>query len=69
VRDPSGVYGIAELVDGFRAMDELPSDATDTGYRQGERELWLSPSDPDAVFIRAAGSVERWPRGEVPGCA
>lgn len=69
VRDPNGLCGIAEFVDGFETPDSRPVDATDTGYRQGQRELWLSPSDPDAIYINDADTVERWPRAEVPGCS
>lgn len=69
VRDPDGVYEIAEFVEGFAISDVLPGDAIDTGYRQDGRELWLSPGDPDAIFIHDGDTAERWPRGEVPGCA
>ena len=69
VRDPNGVYGMADFVEGFAISETLPDDAVDTGYRQDGRELWLSPSDPDAIFMRAGDSVERWPRGEVPACS
>lgn len=68
VRDPNGVYEIPAFVDGFRVLDSLPDDAVDTGYRQGTRELWISSADPEAIFIRGEASVERWPRGDVPGC-
>lgn len=68
VRDPNGVYEIPEFVEGFRVLDSLPDDSIDTGYRQGSRELWISSADPDAIFIRSEDAVERWPRGEVPGC-
>ena len=68
VKDPEGVYGVTEFVDEFMNLEVLPSDAVDTGFRQGERELWTSPSDPEAVLIRTLGSVERWPRGDPPGC-
>ena len=69
VRDPNGVYGVAEFVEGFAVSAVLPGNAVDTGYRQDGRELWLAPSDPDAILIRDGDNVERWPRGEVPECA
>ena len=68
VRDPEGVYGNDEFMNGFVESDELPDDATDSGYRQAGRQLWFSASDPDALFIGSGETVERWPRGEVPGC-
>jgi hypothetical protein len=66
VRDPNGVYGVREFVDGFRISEVPPDDAVDTGYRQDGRELWLLPGHPDAIFIRDGDSAERWPRGDVP---
>lgn len=63
IRDPDGVikYGTRHTL--AIAVD-LPNDARDTGYRNGELELWLSPSDPDAAYLRAGDNVERWPRAD-----
>jgi hypothetical protein len=69
VRDPGGRYGVQAFVDGFRTIEELPTDAIDSGFRRGNAELWLSPSDPDAVYIWDSGAGERWPKGEPPLCA
>lgn len=69
VRDPEGVFDVPEFVDGFAILDELPADAIDTNYRQGERELWLSPSDPQAAYLKSPVSVERWPQAQVPVCS
>jgi hypothetical protein len=69
VRDPGGDYGVDEFVTGFLILDELPADAIDTNYRQADRALWLSPSDPAAVYLAGSGGVERWPLGEVPVCS
>lgn len=69
VRDPNGVYGVDAFVNGFEDGVDLPEDAVDSGYRQAGRQLWFSAGDPDAAFIRSGDNVERWPRGEVPGCA
>ncbi len=68
VRDPNGVYDSPAFVEGFQILGSLPEAAVDTGYRQGGRELWISSEDTDAVFVRSQDSVERWPRGDVPGC-
>jgi hypothetical protein len=68
VRDPSGSYGIPDFVAGFDLLENLPADAIDTNYRQSDRELWLSPTDPNAVYLRSPEGTERWPIGEVPVC-
>ncbi len=62
IRDPDGVisYGTGDTL----AIAVDPDDARDTGYRNGELELWLSPSDPDAAYLRAGDNVERWPRAD-----
>lgn len=69
VRDPNGLYGVPELAAGFAVLDDLPADAIDSGYRSGDRELWLSAADPGAIYILDRGVVERWPAGVVPPCA
>lgn len=68
IRDPYGVLG-----QGFREklvrQAKLPADAADTGYRTGDVELWLAPSDPDGAYLRVADNVERWPNSpEVFAC-
>jgi hypothetical protein len=68
VRDPNQSYGQEELSNGFAELDALPADAIDTGFRLLDRELWTSPDDPDAIYIRDAEGAERWPRGVVPLC-
>jgi hypothetical protein len=48
----------------------LPPDARATGYRNGELELWLSPSARDSAYLRVGDDVERWPRADpVVACA
>jgi hypothetical protein len=39
---------------------ELPGDAVDTGYRQGERELWMA-ADGTVAYVATDGGVEAWP--------
>ncbi|HZM83162.1 MAG TPA: hypothetical protein VFC19_46210 [Candidatus Limnocylindrales bacterium] len=63
IRDPDGVVG-KSLRDKLAIAIDLPHDARDTGYRNGDLELWLSPSDPDAAYLRVRGDVERWPRAD-----
>jgi hypothetical protein len=44
---------------------ELPATATDTGWRDGGRELWVGPDTPEgptSVYVVEGDSVERWPR-------
>jgi hypothetical protein len=68
VSDPSGVFGVAQLSEGFQLLDQLPDDAQDSGFRQGSRELWTSSSDLHVVYIRTPDGVERWPSGVTPKC-
>jgi hypothetical protein len=63
IRDPDGVIGFGVRAKLAIAVD-LPDDVRNTGYRNGELELWLSPSDPDAAYLRAGDDVERWPRAD-----
>jgi hypothetical protein len=68
IRDPDG------SIEGFRGQlmtsVELPTDARYTGYHLDELELWLSPSEPDGVYLRIGNDVERWPRADpVIACA
>jgi len=69
VRDPNGAYGVVALTDGFAELDSPPADAIDTGFRLRDRELWISPGDPDAIYLNDSQGAERWPRGAVPPCA
>jgi hypothetical protein len=62
IRDPKGV--IPGLRDELAVAIDLPPDAVDTGYRLGELELWLRPSEPAAAYLRAGDDVERWPRAD-----
>jgi len=68
IRDPTGVYGSDLLTSGFAEFAELPSDAIDSGFRLRDRELWTSPGDPAAIYIKDSQGVERWPRGNLPPC-
>jgi hypothetical protein len=61
VRDPDGRFGPDRLVGTFAADVELPADATDTPYRDGERRLWIA-ADVNAAYVGTVDSLERWPR-------
>jgi hypothetical protein len=63
VRDPDGVLPAGGTALSYDPRSDLPPDAVDTGYREGDRELWTSPSvGRDAVYIVTSEGVERWPR-------
>lgn len=68
IRDPSGTYLNDYVTDGFEKLEELPPDATYSGFRLRDRELWISPSDPNVLLLKDSDSVERWPRGVLPPC-
>lgn len=55
-RDPEGV-----LTAGFQDDVRMPADARDTGYRYGNRELWLA-ADRRTAYVRTPDGVEAWPR-------
>lgn len=41
----------------------LPADAEPTGFRHGDREIWLSASEgSDAIYIVSPEVTQRWPR-------
>jgi hypothetical protein len=62
VRDPEGLFPGLLLAE-FDGDAELPRDARFTGYRSGDAELWLSPTEADrALFVVRGDVVERWPR-------
>jgi hypothetical protein len=61
VRDPEGRFGPDRLLGTFAADVEMPADATETPYRDGERRLWIA-ADENAAYVGAVGSLERWPR-------
>jgi hypothetical protein len=50
----------------FDADATLPTDATFTGWRDGDRELWAEPREgdgrPTSVYVVSPDGVERWPR-------
>jgi hypothetical protein len=65
-RDPAGVMG--EFTEtSFEPDARLPSAAVDSGYRTGERSLWLDPGG-DAYLV-SSDTVERWPRSTDPDLA
>ena len=64
MRDPAGE---AEEYDWLTApydgRSALPEDAVDTGWTNGNVDLWTAASEKDAaIYLRRGSIVERWPR-------
>lgn len=69
IRDSEGVLSGTTFRAMFDADTTLPADATDTGYRLGDRALWLA-ADKTAAYVVSGNKVERWPAPrEQVGCA
>jgi hypothetical protein len=69
VRDADNAY--EGLPGRFESDVEPPADAEATGVHTDDVELWIAPSQENALYVRHAdGRFERWPRSEPPaGCA
>ncbi|MES9525592.1 hypothetical protein [Streptomyces capoamus] len=69
-RDPDGVLARDGLLRApYRPRVRMPADARDTGYRHGDRRLWLT-ADRATAYIRTEHAVEAWPLvKEGVGCA
>jgi hypothetical protein len=67
IGDPLGIMPPAALDEPYDGDATLPADATASGYRNGDLELWFVP-DGRAVFVVGSDRVELWPRSGV-GCA
>lgn len=65
VRDPSGVLGREGVHRSYSADAQLPGTAVDTGYRLGEKHLWLS-HDKATAYVVTPKSTERWPAATKP---
>jgi hypothetical protein len=64
LRDPQGVFR-GTFRDRLDKHATLPGDATATGYRLGEIELFLAPvGAEDAIYLVGPGATERWPRAD-----
>ncbi len=65
----AGAGAGAQLLATYGEDVDLPRDADDTGYRHGDRRLWLA-ADRGAAFVITSDGVERWPPAKEPiGCA
>lgn len=69
VRDPDDVFDDPATASAFDPDADLPEGAVDTGWRQGDTELWIDPADVTAIYLRLGTSTERWPLDTEPaGC-
>lgn len=69
VRDTTGRFEGSTPVSYAEGI-ELPALARDTGWRDGDRELWVGPegaTGPTSVFVVDGDEIERWPRFDL-GC-
>jgi hypothetical protein len=64
VRDPADAFlANGWLTDPYDGEAQLPVDAVDTGWTNGNIDLWLSPSEEErAIYMVRGDVVERWPR-------
>jgi hypothetical protein len=70
VRDPEGVMPPSVLLETYADGVEVPADASPSGYRHGDQELWFSESDTALYVVDSSGAAERWPKtARVIGCA
>lgn len=60
-RDPDGVLEPAMLNAAYDGDVPMPEGARDTGYRLGDRRLWLT-DDESTAYVRTPDGVEAWPR-------
>ncbi|MET7654640.1 MULTISPECIES: hypothetical protein [unclassified Streptomyces] len=60
VRDPDGVIEEDLLTSPYDGDVRMPADAHDTGYRYGDRRLWLT-DDRSTAYVRTSDGVEAWP--------
>ncbi|MBT2416813.1 hypothetical protein J7F01_09865 [Streptomyces sp. ISL-22] len=59
-RDPDGVLEPGMLTAAYDGDVAMPADARDTGYRLGDRRLWLT-GDTSTAYVRTPDGVEAWP--------
>lgn len=63
VRDPNGVLG-RRFRDDLRRGVTLPADARSTGFRHGDIEVFISPSDDAGIYLVSPRDAERWPASD-----
>jgi len=69
IGDPLGIMPQGTLLEPYNGDATLPVDATASGFRSGDLELWFVP-DGRVVYVAGPGRVELWPRSDPPiACA
>lgn len=68
VRDPDNQLEESEgqVTQNWDGDTTMPDDASFTGFKKGDAELWRSPS-VNAVFVKTPSTVELWPES-FTGC-
>lgn len=60
IRDPRAAVD-RRFRDELRQGVKLPDDARSTGYRHGDIEIFVSPSDDAGIYLVSPRDAERWP--------
>ena len=69
IKDPENALGDTTTANAFDEDTSLPKGAVDTGFRQGDVELWTDPKDDAFVYLVGESNTEAWPLDESPpGC-
>lgn len=67
VRDPRSVLPDGTVGGRLDVAVRLPADARDTGFRNGDIELWEADSTiENVVYVGRGGRFEAWPRAIAP---
>src|SRR5262249_26061932 len=70
IENGKGGFPADHLVTPYQEHVALPADATFTGFSSGSRQLWISASNPDVVYLVDGSTAARVPRGDFRwGCA
>ena len=62
IRDPEGVLPGEALLATYADEVAVPAEASPSGYKHGDLELWFSESDTALYVVGPAGRAERWPK-------
>jgi hypothetical protein len=66
IRDPDGLLYEPTLTSRLDLDAHLPATASDIGYQQDGRALWLDATDDSVVYVADRDGVEAWPRYDQP---
>jgi hypothetical protein len=54
-------YPTDSLATAPKVVEEMPSDAADTGFHRNDWQLWISEAEFDeAVYLTDGDTIERW---------